>query len=62
LSSYLSTECNYQGNVVKWEDGSMQADLPMNRLSELFNVNHMLVSQVRRINERPFEIAINCVS
>jgi len=34
------------GAPVKWEDGSVQADLPMQRLSELFNVNHFIVSQV----------------
>ncbi|KAJ1652969.1 Lipase 5 [Dispira simplex] len=30
----------------EWIDGSVQNDLPMQRLSELFNVNHFLVSQV----------------
>ncbi|ETV99157.1 hypothetical protein H310_08560 [Aphanomyces invadans] len=41
------------GNVVpvyreglKWSDGSVECDLPMERLSELFNVNHFIVSQV----------------
>lgn len=29
----------------KWIDGSVGADLPMSRLSELFNVNHFIVSQ-----------------
>lgn len=29
-----------------WIDGSVQSDLPMDRLSELFNVNHFIVSQV----------------
>eukprot|EP00164_Ancoracysta_twista_P002830 GFYU01003765.1.p1 GENE.GFYU01003765.1~~GFYU01003765.1.p1 ORF type:complete len:607 (+),score=129.45 GFYU01003765.1:224-2044(+) len=29
-----------------WSDGSVEVDLPMQRLSELFNVNHFLVSQV----------------
>jgi hypothetical protein len=38
-----------QGHSVKWEDGSMQADLPMQRLSELFNVNHFIVSSTRLI-------------
>lgn len=33
------------GAPVKWEDGSVQADLPMQRLSELFNINHFIVSQ-----------------
>lgn len=27
-------------------DGSVEADLPMAQLSELFNVNHFIVSQV----------------
>jgi predicted acylesterase/phospholipase RssA len=42
-----------EGNVVpyypgglKWRDGSMQNDLPMTRLTELFNVNFFIVSQV----------------
>jgi len=30
----------------KWMDGSVGADLPMTRLSELFNANHFIVSQV----------------
>ncbi|KAE9049628.1 hypothetical protein PR003_g3091 [Phytophthora rubi] len=41
------------GNIVpyfreglKWSDGSVECDLPMKRLSELFNVNHFIVSQV----------------
>ncbi|KKA26789.1 hypothetical protein TD95_003161 [Thielaviopsis punctulata] len=29
-----------------WVDGSLDNDLPMERLSELFNVNHFIVSQV----------------
>ncbi|KAF9433989.1 hypothetical protein BGZ76_008730 [Entomortierella beljakovae] len=29
-----------------WIDGSVENDLPMNRLSELFNVNHFIVCQV----------------
>jgi TAG lipase/steryl ester hydrolase/phospholipase A2/LPA acyltransferase len=31
---------------LKWLDGSMQSDLPMARLGELFNVNFFIVSQV----------------
>ncbi|KAL4804296.1 acyl transferase/acyl hydrolase/lysophospholipase [Aspergillus unguis] len=41
------------GNPVPWNDlhkqyidGSVDGDLPMNRLSEMFNVNHFIVSQV----------------
>lgn len=29
----------------RWRDGSLQADLPMMQLRELFNVNHFIVSQ-----------------
>eukprot|EP00475_Leptophrys_vorax_P013103 TRINITY_DN19485_c0_g1_i1.p1 TRINITY_DN19485_c0_g1~~TRINITY_DN19485_c0_g1_i1.p1 ORF type:complete len:670 (-),score=152.29 TRINITY_DN19485_c0_g1_i1:1680-3689(-) len=36
----------YFSEGVKWWDGSMSQDLPMNKLSELFNVNHFIVSQV----------------
>lgn len=42
-----------QGNILPWnpsgysfEDGSIEGDLPMRRLSELFSVNHFLVAQV----------------
>eukprot|EP00474_Spongospora_subterranea_P009834 CRZ10292.1 hypothetical protein [Spongospora subterranea] len=31
---------------VMWLDGSVQSDLPMRRLAEMFNVNHFIVSQV----------------
>ncbi|CAO3652240.1 unnamed protein product [Cunninghamella echinulata] len=41
------------GNIVPWNpsdqlyiDGSVENDLPMNRLSELFSVNHFIVCQV----------------
>eukprot|EP01135_Chromosphaera_perkinsii_P012209 Nk52_evm28s2612 gene=Nk52_evmTU28s2612 len=30
----------------KWSDGSVESDLPMARLSELFDVNHFIVCQV----------------
>ena len=30
----------------RWTDGGLQADLPKARLSELFNVNQFIVSQV----------------
>ena len=30
----------------KWTDGGLQEDLPQRRLSELFNVNQFIVSQV----------------
>ena len=31
---------------VRFQDGSMEADLPMQQLSEMFNVNHFIISQV----------------
>eukprot|EP00931_Biecheleriopsis_adriatica_P005768 TRINITY_DN107253_c0_g1_i1.p1 TRINITY_DN107253_c0_g1~~TRINITY_DN107253_c0_g1_i1.p1 ORF type:complete len:648 (-),score=118.44 TRINITY_DN107253_c0_g1_i1:54-1955(-) len=44
---------NRQGKIVpylaaglEWQDGSMQNDLPITRLAELFNVNFFIVSQV----------------
>lgn len=36
----------YYGEGLKWSDGSVECDLPMERLAELFNVNHFIVSQV----------------
>lgn len=39
---------SWSGNLTpqKWIDGSVDNDLPMQRLSEMFNVNHFIVSQV----------------
>jgi len=36
----------YTPSKLMWSDGSMETDLPMQRLAELFNVNHFIVSQV----------------
>ncbi|KAJ1980608.1 Lipase 5 [Dimargaris verticillata] len=36
----------WDGAATEWIDGSVQHDLPMQRLSELFNINHFIVSQV----------------
>lgn len=36
----------YMSDGLKWQDGSMQSDLPLSRLAELFNVNYFIVSQV----------------
>jgi len=44
-----------EGNIVpyfktggfRWTDGGLQADLPKQRLTELFNVNQFIVSQAR---------------
>ncbi|KAA8496595.1 Triacylglycerol lipase SDP1 [Porphyridium purpureum] len=44
---------NADGNIVsyhpdglRWQDGSVDADIPLSRISELFSVNHFVVSQV----------------
>lgn len=36
----------YHPSGLKWTDGSVETDLPMQRLAELFNINHFIVSQV----------------
>jgi len=36
----------YYSEGLTWQDGSLEFDLPMNKLSEMFNVNHFIVSQV----------------
>jgi len=36
----------YNPAGLSWIDGSLEADLPMQRLGELFNINHFIVSQV----------------
>ncbi|CAM9458445.1 unnamed protein product [Chrysoparadoxa australica] len=42
-----SVRPEYGGRATeKFVDGSMEADLPMQQISELFNINHFLVSQV----------------
>eukprot|EP00970_Alexandrium_tamarense_P019507 scaffold14119_cov428-Alexandrium_tamarense.AAC.17 len=33
------------GSTMHFQDGSMEADLPMQQLSEMFNINHFIVSQ-----------------
>lgn len=33
-------------NDFKWLDGSIEGDVPRQRLAEMFNVNHLIVSQV----------------
>ena len=37
---------NEAAQDIKYQDGSMSCDLPMQRISELFNVNTFIVSQV----------------
>ena len=39
-------EVPWDASPNRWIDGSVDSDLPMARLSELFNVNHFIVSQV----------------
>jgi TAG lipase/steryl ester hydrolase/phospholipase A2/LPA acyltransferase len=36
----------YYPEGLTWQDGSLEFDLPMAKLSEMFNVNHFIVSQV----------------
>uniref|UniRef100_A0A7S2WHC3 PNPLA domain-containing protein n=1 Tax=Mucochytrium quahogii TaxID=96639 RepID=A0A7S2WHC3_9STRA len=36
----------YSPAGLRWIDGSLESDLPMQRLSELFNINHFIVAQV----------------
>ncbi|KAL7536063.1 hypothetical protein ACHAXR_011299 [Thalassiosira sp. AJA248-18] len=33
------------GLAIHFQDGSMEADLPMQQLSEMFNINHFIISQ-----------------
>lgn len=40
----------YYPKGLKWSDGSVEYDLPMARLSELFNVNYFIVSQINPHN------------
>jgi TAG lipase/steryl ester hydrolase/phospholipase A2/LPA acyltransferase len=44
--SMTGEEIPYFPQGQRWSDGSVENDLPMQRLSELFNVNHFIVSQV----------------
>jgi TAG lipase/steryl ester hydrolase/phospholipase A2/LPA acyltransferase len=45
--NYLEdNENNFNSSTHKYSDGSVENDLPMQQLSELFNVNHFIVSQV----------------
>jgi TAG lipase/steryl ester hydrolase/phospholipase A2/LPA acyltransferase len=40
------TEHYESTSAMAFQDGSMTADLPMQQLSEMFNINHFLISQV----------------
>lgn len=43
---FLEGPGEVSGNSVRrWRDGSLESDLPMMQLKELFNVNHFIVSQ-----------------
>ncbi|XP_065855789.1 triacylglycerol lipase SDP1 [Euphorbia lathyris] len=41
----LDPEEGSSGSARRWRDGSLEIDLPMIQLKELFNVNHFIVSQ-----------------
>ena len=45
LVPYLASFSLEPGEGRKWRDGSLESDLPMIQLKELFNVNHFIVSQ-----------------
>ncbi|XP_041028641.1 triacylglycerol lipase SDP1-like [Juglans microcarpa x Juglans regia] len=42
---HLNPEEGSGAHVRRWRDGSLEIDLPMMQLKELFNVNHFIVSQ-----------------
>ncbi|CAL9083369.1 unnamed protein product [Musa acuminata var. zebrina] len=44
----LSSEDKPEASARRWRDGSLESDLPMIQLQELFNVNHFIVSQANR--------------
>jgi TAG lipase / steryl ester hydrolase / phospholipase A2 / LPA acyltransferase len=46
LSGPLSDVDDSHSKHHHYSDGSVENDLPMQQLSELFNVNHFIVSQV----------------
>ncbi|THU65028.1 hypothetical protein C4D60_Mb01t32820 [Musa balbisiana] len=41
----LSSEDKPEASARRWRDGSLESDLPMIQIQELFNVNHFIVSQ-----------------
>ena len=43
--NYKGETVSYHPTGLKFIDGSVKADLPMQRLAELFNVNAFIVSQ-----------------
>ena len=50
LQSVGTSLCRFNAESVqqterRWRDGSLEEDLPMRSLSEMFNVNYFLVSQ-----------------
>ena len=38
-------DCENPVRTREWRDGSLESDLPMQELREMFNVNHFIVSQ-----------------
>ena len=45
-SVYVDPKDDFSSSANVYTDGSFDADLPMQQLSELFNVNHFIISQV----------------
>lgn len=50
--AFLCSTHPESGSIDKFVDGSMEADLPMQQISELFNINHFIVSQVMSLRQR----------
>jgi predicted acylesterase/phospholipase RssA len=46
VAALVESEDIKASNLASYSDGSLESDLPMQQLSELFNVNHFIVSQV----------------
>ncbi|XP_010277612.1 PREDICTED: triacylglycerol lipase SDP1-like [Nelumbo nucifera] len=42
---HMDPEEGHRTSTRRWRDGSLESDLPMMQLKELFNVNHFIVSQ-----------------
>jgi predicted acylesterase/phospholipase RssA len=46
LLGMVDADAASAAKMASYSDGSLESDLPMQQLSELFNVNHFIVSQV----------------
>jgi TAG lipase/steryl ester hydrolase/phospholipase A2/LPA acyltransferase len=46
VTGLVGVDAAKAAKMASYSDGSVESDLPMQQLSELFNVNHFIVSQV----------------